>query len=310
MRRRQAALRGKTRLHAPTVGEPLIVMVVDEIASLTAYVTDREAKQRITAAPSLLLSQGRAVGVLVVGAVQDPGKDVIARRDLFPTRIALRLVSADEVDMVLGRGARARGARCDQIRESLPGVGYVVLDGIPEPVRVRFTHVTEDVIAALVNRYALCNTSTSATTAPAATAARPVHLRIIEGAAPKRTGAVPVRRSRRRGLTQDRSAESSALPTPAGVRGVRGGCRAGPTDPVDTYRGRGDRPVAVSGLDRRPGRTLRPPDPASGVEHHGRQGHRGGPLDVLDDGGGARATAHPLREPAMPSFGRPSRSGC
>lgn len=183
MRRRQAALRGKTRLHQPSLAEPLVVVVVDEIASLTAYVTDREAKHRITAALSLLLSQGRAVGVLVVGAVQDPRKDVIALRDLFPTRIALRLVSADEVDMVLGRGAHARGARCDQIRESLPGVGYVVLAGIPEPVRVRFTHITDDVIAALVTRYTLGTSSTSAETALASSPA-PVHLRVVDSRPP------------------------------------------------------------------------------------------------------------------------------
>ena len=50
MRRRQAALRGITRLHTPTVGEPLVLVVVDELASLTAYVTDRDAKRRIAAA--------------------------------------------------------------------------------------------------------------------------------------------------------------------------------------------------------------------------------------------------------------------
>ena len=191
MRRRQTALRGKTRLHQPTVAEPLIVIVIDEIASLTAYVTDREAKQRIAAALSLLLSQGRAVGVLVVGAVQDPRKDVIALRDLFPTRVALRLVSADEVDMVLGRGAHARGARCDQIRESLPGVGYVVLDGLPEPVRVRFTHITDDVIADLVTRYtpgtaaaSLSMTSSTSVTAAPATPTRSLHLRVVDSTAP------------------------------------------------------------------------------------------------------------------------------
>ena len=78
MRRRQSALRGVTRLHTPTVEVPLIVVVVDELASLTAYVTDREAKKRIQAALSLLLSQGRAVGVTVVGAVQDPRKDIVS----------------------------------------------------------------------------------------------------------------------------------------------------------------------------------------------------------------------------------------
>lgn len=182
MRRRQAALRGRTRLHAPTVAEPLVVVVVDEIASLTAYVTDREAKQRIAAALSLLLSQGRAVGVLVVGAVQDPRKDVIALRDLFPTRVALRLVSSDEVDMVLGRGARARGARCDQIRESLPGVGYVVVDSIPEPVRVRFTHITDEDVAALVARYAPGASTRTATSPTGALRAPPAdsRLRVVD----------------------------------------------------------------------------------------------------------------------------------
>jgi DNA segregation ATPase FtsK/SpoIIIE, S-DNA-T family len=42
--------------------------------------------------------------------------------------------------MVLGDGARKRGARCDHIPEGLPGVGYVALDGVAEPVRVRFSY--------------------------------------------------------------------------------------------------------------------------------------------------------------------------
>lgn len=153
MRHRQARLRGVSRLHTPTREEPLIVVVVDELANLTAYVTDRDAKRRIAAALALLLSQGRAVGVSVVGAVQDPRKEVVTLRDIFPTRIALRLSEADHVGLVLGSGARDRGARCDQIPESLPGLGYVGIDGIAEPVRVRFSHITDAHIAQLVARY-------------------------------------------------------------------------------------------------------------------------------------------------------------
>lgn len=153
MRRRQAALRGVTRLHEPTVAEPLIVVVIDELASLTAYVQDRDAKKRIASALSLLLSQGRAVGVTVVGAVQDPRKEVLSVRDLFPTRIALRLSEAEQVGLVLGSGARDRGALCDRIPESLPGVGYVGIDGIAEPIRVRFSHVTDAHIEELVEAY-------------------------------------------------------------------------------------------------------------------------------------------------------------
>lgn len=80
MRRRQNLLRGVTRLHEPSVGEPLIVVLVDELAALTAYVSDRQTKQRIGNALSLLLSQGRAVGVVVVAAVQDPRKETIPAR--------------------------------------------------------------------------------------------------------------------------------------------------------------------------------------------------------------------------------------
>ncbi|MDN5805131.1 MAG: hypothetical protein L0H26_11195, partial [Microlunatus sp.] len=74
MRRRQDRLRGVTRLHEPSVDEPLIVVVIDELAALTGWTLDRTAKNRIEAALGLLLSQGRAVGVVVVGAVQDPRK--------------------------------------------------------------------------------------------------------------------------------------------------------------------------------------------------------------------------------------------
>ena len=43
--------------------------------------------------------------------------------------------------------ARERGARADQIPESLPGVGYVRLDGVREPARVRASYVTDADIA-------------------------------------------------------------------------------------------------------------------------------------------------------------------
>lgn len=155
MRERAERLRlAGDRVHTPSSAEPLVLVVVDELAALTAYTGDRDLKKRAEAALQLLLSQGRAPGVLVVAAVQDPGKDVIGFRDLFPTRIALRLLEDSQVDMVLGRSARLRGAECDRIPASLPGVGYVVLEGIREPVRVRAGHVTDTDLAAMVRDYA------------------------------------------------------------------------------------------------------------------------------------------------------------
>ena len=142
------------RVLTPSVEMPLVVIVVDELAALTAYVGDRDLKRRAEAAIQLLLSQGRAPGVLVVAAVQDPGKDVVAFRDLFPTRIALRLLEDVQVDMVLGRSARQHGATCDSISPALPGVGYVVLDGVREPVRVRAAFVSDRDLAEMVADYA------------------------------------------------------------------------------------------------------------------------------------------------------------
>jgi DNA segregation ATPase FtsK/SpoIIIE, S-DNA-T family len=152
MRQRAERLRqAGQRAHTPTPRDPMVVVVVDEMATLTAYCGDRDLKRRAEAALQLLLSQGRAPGVVVVAAVQDPGKDVIGFRDLFPTRIALRLLEDVQVDMVLGRSARLHGAQCDLIPPSLPGVAYVVLDGIREPIRVRAAYVSDDDLAAMVD---------------------------------------------------------------------------------------------------------------------------------------------------------------
>ncbi|WFE37442.1 FtsK/SpoIIIE domain-containing protein [Micromonospora sp. WMMD998] len=146
MRARQQILRGKARVHTPTVDEPLIVVVIDEIAALLAYLPDSEIRTRITQALGLLLSQGAGLGVLVVAATQDPRKEVVSVRDLFPTRIALGLTERGHVDLLLGDGARDRGALADQIPLSGKGVAYVLLDGQPEPARVRFSYLSDDVI--------------------------------------------------------------------------------------------------------------------------------------------------------------------
>jgi S-DNA-T family DNA segregation ATPase FtsK/SpoIIIE len=157
------------RVLDPSPGEPLVVVVVDELAALVAYGGDRDTKKRAEHLLSLLLSQGRAPGVVVVAAVQDPGKDVVPFRDLFPQRVALRLVEETQVDMVLGRGYRDRGARADRIPTTLPGVGYVVLDGVREPVRVRAGHVTDTDLATMAG-HAVTAAATSLADAAAAAA--------------------------------------------------------------------------------------------------------------------------------------------
>jgi S-DNA-T family DNA segregation ATPase FtsK/SpoIIIE len=153
VRQRAAQLRGITRQHTPTRTDPLVVVVVDEIAALTGYLPDRDVKRCIAASLSVILTQGRAVGVSMIAAVQDPRKEILPFRDLFPTRIALRLTEAEQADLVLGHGAHNRGAVCERIPVTQPGVGYVLLDGQREPVRVRAAQATDADIADLARSF-------------------------------------------------------------------------------------------------------------------------------------------------------------
>jgi DNA segregation ATPase FtsK/SpoIIIE, S-DNA-T family len=141
------------RTHRPTVVDPLVVVVVDELAFLTAYMPDRDLRKRITNSLAVLLSKGRAVGFSVVAALQDPRKEVAPIRDLFPVRVGLRLTEPEQSRIVLGTGAHDRGAECETIPVALPGVGYVVLDGHPDPVRARAAWVSDQDIAAMAERY-------------------------------------------------------------------------------------------------------------------------------------------------------------
>jgi S-DNA-T family DNA segregation ATPase FtsK/SpoIIIE len=55
--------------------------------------------------------------------------------------------------MVLGRGARIRGADCSRIPLTTPGIGWVWCDGEQQPTRVRAGWVSDDDIAATVAAY-------------------------------------------------------------------------------------------------------------------------------------------------------------
>jgi S-DNA-T family DNA segregation ATPase FtsK/SpoIIIE len=116
---RGVAMAGRSRLHQPTRGDPLHVLVVDELAALTAY-AEAEVRKEATRLLSEILTQGRALGVVVIACVQDPRKDVVSMRGLFTQTIALRLRSVEETVMVLGEGA-ARIAPAHRISPVAPG---------------------------------------------------------------------------------------------------------------------------------------------------------------------------------------------
>ena len=157
MQERAARFAGHRRTHEPTLADPFTVVLVDEVAFLTAYQRDRKLKDRIMASLATLTTQGRAVGYAVVAALQDPRKDVLTIRNLFPDRIAMRLDEPEQTDMVLGDGAHDRGAACELISTDPAtgaGVAFVRLEADPDPIRVRAGWVSDADIWDMANRSA------------------------------------------------------------------------------------------------------------------------------------------------------------
>ncbi len=107
MQARARQFAGRQRDHTPTPEHPFTVVMVDEIAFLTAYQADRKLRERTLAALATLTTQGPAVGFCVVAALQDPRKEVLNIRNLFPDKIALRLDEPSQADLVLSLPTRS-----------------------------------------------------------------------------------------------------------------------------------------------------------------------------------------------------------
>jgi S-DNA-T family DNA segregation ATPase FtsK/SpoIIIE len=140
---------GKVRTVPISRDNPLELLEFDEIGALTKYIGDRKLRDAITEKVALLTTQGRALGYTVRGYVQEPTKDTVPVRELFPRRICLRVAAKSHVAMVLGDHAYDRGAWANRIGESEAGVGYLFGEGIREPLRVRAGWVPDEVIKQL-----------------------------------------------------------------------------------------------------------------------------------------------------------------
>lgn len=144
-----------TRLHYPTRADPLVLLLIDEIANLTAY-GPKTIQDRVQLALGRLLSKGRAPAFVVFGALQDPRKEVLKLRNLFNARVCLRVDNRVETDMVLGEKAWESGALCDRINDAPgteQGVGYVKLDGVRGARRVRACWLPNETIRDVAERF-------------------------------------------------------------------------------------------------------------------------------------------------------------
>lgn len=151
---RGGVMAGTTRLHQPRPGDPLHVLVIDELAVLTAYAeaSVRKVADRLLAE---ILTQGRALGVVVVACVQDPRKEVVGMRGLFTQTIALRLRSVEETVMVLGEGM-SKVAPAHRINPAFPGTAWIVEEtGAVDRVRADYwtDWMIQHVAAAYATRF-------------------------------------------------------------------------------------------------------------------------------------------------------------
>ncbi len=139
-------------LRRDTVGPdtPLDLVMIDELAMLTAY-GDRSQVREALRLLAEIMTQGRSTGWTVLGYIQEPSKDVLDIRELFTTRICLGVTAASHVDMVLGEGARERGALADEIPldEEHAGIGFRIDKGSRLPRRLRLGYTTDADITAL-----------------------------------------------------------------------------------------------------------------------------------------------------------------
>lgn len=138
--------------HSPSRREPAIGVVVDEFPSLLQDCEDPKLAKQMEKDARVLMRMGRAFGVFLWAATQNPRVENFPLRSFFSDAIGLRVAQANQVDMVFGKGARDAGATLDLISDEMPGTGFEIReDGVS---MVRSFHVTKELVEGLVDRCA------------------------------------------------------------------------------------------------------------------------------------------------------------
>ena len=148
MKARGMQLQGKSRKVHISREHPFRIIVIDELVYVAKLMPDQKLRKRATQAIMAILVMGRATGDCMVAAIQDPRKSILDFRDLFPTKVALRL-DKPMVDLLLGDGMWEAGAHCEDILRSEPGMGYATLEEDETPVKVQaYWQSDEKILAA------------------------------------------------------------------------------------------------------------------------------------------------------------------
>lgn len=129
--------------------QPLLVVVIDELADLVSVAVEKEEKAEEAARATMirrLIAKGRAAGVVVIAATQKPQSDVVptALRDMIQLRVGYATTNAAMTDTILGAGMAQNGGLSHEIAASLRGCCYVVNEASRHPVRARTYWVPDE----------------------------------------------------------------------------------------------------------------------------------------------------------------------
>ncbi len=151
-RRLLGLLANRRRKLTPTLGLPLLLVVIDELA-FYVNAPDRKLAAEFAGRLRDLVARGRAAGIVILAATQKPAAEVIptSLRDLFGFRWALRCLTPQASDTVLGQGWASLGYTASAVDAADRGVGLLLAEG-GVPVRLRACWLDDDQLATLAAR--------------------------------------------------------------------------------------------------------------------------------------------------------------
>lgn len=144
MRRYQWSEANRVKTWPPAEDRPRLVVVIDELAELTLGEDAKEIKPVLQS----ILAMGRAAGILMIDATQQPDAGVIDTRlrNNHRQRICLGTESTEQTKMILGPDAGQ--IPCHRIPESEPGHGFIRLDRKFTEFRSRY--ISDDELASVI----------------------------------------------------------------------------------------------------------------------------------------------------------------
>lgn len=116
----------------------LAVLYIDEWASYGAA-AERKIRDEIERLLRLIVQQGRALGIITLTGTQKPDSEAVPTgiRDILSIRWAMRCLTPEASDTILGKGRASAGYNAQGIIKSQRGVGYFMSGETAEPELVR-----------------------------------------------------------------------------------------------------------------------------------------------------------------------------